>query len=279
MSSPSNRKTAQNWLSHSCIARRAIMSNTGCVSVGELEITRKTSLVAVCCSSDSVSSAVRSSTFCSRVFCESCSRAVVWLNSSASAWSSSPVRMSMRWSSSPLPTRAAPSCNRRTGATILRASATLASVASSRPSASTTRLRAVAARSGAKVSSTGRSMNTSQPSAGIAACTVSTWPPCSAFGDREHLLILRAGNALRPGRLDLRRVGEVALLQARACRSGWAMSWSFESTTYALPARPVPMRVTTSQIARMLTSAAVTSAAVSSGATAIVMNGSVSFLK
>ena len=42
---------------------------------------------------------------------------------------------------------------------------------------------------------------------------------------------------------------------------------------------PVPMRVTTSQIALTLTSAAVTSAAVSSGATAIVMNGSVSFLK
>ena len=57
------------------------------------------------------------------------------------------------------------------------------------------------------------------------------------------------------------------------------MSWSFESTTYALPARPVPMRATTSQIALMLTSAAVTSAAVSSGATAIVMNGSDSFLK
>ncbi|MBK9605209.1 MAG: hypothetical protein IPO58_01835 [Betaproteobacteria bacterium] len=57
------------------------------------------------------------------------------------------------------------------------------------------------------------------------------------------------------------------------------MSWSLESTTYALPARPAPMRATTSQIALMLTSAAVTSAAVSSGATAIVMYGSDPFLR
>ncbi len=57
------------------------------------------------------------------------------------------------------------------------------------------------------------------------------------------------------------------------------MSRSAESTTYALPLLPVPMRATTSQIALMFTSAAVTSAAFSSGATAIVTNGSDSFLK
>ena len=39
---------------------RAIASKTGCTSVGELLITRRTSAVAVCCSSASVSSAVRS---------------------------------------------------------------------------------------------------------------------------------------------------------------------------------------------------------------------------
>ena len=37
------------------------------MSVGELEMTRRISAVAVCCSSDSVSSRVRSSTLCSRV--------------------------------------------------------------------------------------------------------------------------------------------------------------------------------------------------------------------
>ena len=52
--SPSNRNTAQNWASHSCIARRAIMSNTGCVSVGELLMTFRISPVAVCCWSASV---------------------------------------------------------------------------------------------------------------------------------------------------------------------------------------------------------------------------------
>ena len=51
-------------------SRRAlltIVSNTGWTSVGELEITRRISAVAVCCSSVSVSSRVRASTFCSRL--------------------------------------------------------------------------------------------------------------------------------------------------------------------------------------------------------------------
>ena len=38
----------------------AIASNTGWTSVGELEMTRRISLVAVCCSSASVSSRFRS---------------------------------------------------------------------------------------------------------------------------------------------------------------------------------------------------------------------------
>ena len=54
MNSPSNRKTAQNWLLHSCIARRAIMSNTGCVSLGELLMIFRISLVAVWCWSASL---------------------------------------------------------------------------------------------------------------------------------------------------------------------------------------------------------------------------------
>ncbi len=39
--------------SHSRAARSAIASSTGCTSVGELEITRRISLIAVCCSSAS----------------------------------------------------------------------------------------------------------------------------------------------------------------------------------------------------------------------------------
>ena len=45
--------------SHTRKARCAIVSKTGWVSVGEAEIARRISLVAVCCSSDSVSSRFR----------------------------------------------------------------------------------------------------------------------------------------------------------------------------------------------------------------------------
>ena len=47
--------------SHTREARCAIVSKTGWVSVGEAEIARRISLVAVCCSSDSVSSRFRAS--------------------------------------------------------------------------------------------------------------------------------------------------------------------------------------------------------------------------
>src|SRR5215472_16359955 len=56
---PSNRTTKENSPSHNLTALSAIESNTGCTLVGELEITRNTSAVAVCCSKDSVSSRVR----------------------------------------------------------------------------------------------------------------------------------------------------------------------------------------------------------------------------
>jgi uncharacterized membrane protein YjjB (DUF3815 family) len=56
---PSNRQTKQSRPSHRRTALCAIVSNTGCVSVGELEIARRISAVAVCCSSDSLSSRFR----------------------------------------------------------------------------------------------------------------------------------------------------------------------------------------------------------------------------
>ena len=48
------------------IAFSSIAWNTGSSSPGELMMTCSTSDVAVCCASDSLSSWVRSSTFCSR---------------------------------------------------------------------------------------------------------------------------------------------------------------------------------------------------------------------
>jgi hypothetical protein len=47
---------------HKRSALAAIVSNTGCTSVGELEMTRRISLVAVWYSSDSLSSCVRACT-------------------------------------------------------------------------------------------------------------------------------------------------------------------------------------------------------------------------
>ena len=49
-SSPSNLQTLQTTASHNRMACSAIASNTGWVSVGELAITFRISLVAVCCS-------------------------------------------------------------------------------------------------------------------------------------------------------------------------------------------------------------------------------------
>ena len=53
MRSPSNRKMPLNTASQRRSALAAMVSNTGCTSVGELLITRRISLVAVCCSSAS----------------------------------------------------------------------------------------------------------------------------------------------------------------------------------------------------------------------------------
>src|SRR5262249_25421913 len=53
---PSTRTTPLNVASQRREALFTSVSNTGCTSVGEREITRRISLVAVCCSSDSDSS-------------------------------------------------------------------------------------------------------------------------------------------------------------------------------------------------------------------------------
>ncbi len=60
MSLPSNVKTFAELAPHSLCAAAAIVSNTGCTSVCDWLITRRISLVAVCCSSASVRSRLRS---------------------------------------------------------------------------------------------------------------------------------------------------------------------------------------------------------------------------
>ena len=59
--SPSNENAEPNTPSASRIARSRMESKTGWTFVGELEIARRISAVAVCCSSDSVSSRFRAS--------------------------------------------------------------------------------------------------------------------------------------------------------------------------------------------------------------------------
>ena len=57
------------WAAHSFVAFARMVSNSGSSLLGELDMTRSTSAVAVCCSSDSVRSAVRSrSSFNNRAF-------------------------------------------------------------------------------------------------------------------------------------------------------------------------------------------------------------------
>jgi len=51
---PSTSMTVASCPSQTRAAFRAMAFRTGCRLVGELEITRRISLVAVCCSSDSV---------------------------------------------------------------------------------------------------------------------------------------------------------------------------------------------------------------------------------
>src|SRR5262249_59227768 len=60
ISLPSNLKTVHNLALQRRSAVAAIVSNTGWVSVGELEITRRISEVAVCCSRASASRFSRS---------------------------------------------------------------------------------------------------------------------------------------------------------------------------------------------------------------------------
>ncbi len=59
--SPSRRVTRPTSAPHSLTALSAMMSKTGWRSVGELLMTRRISLVAVCCSSDSLRSWLRAS--------------------------------------------------------------------------------------------------------------------------------------------------------------------------------------------------------------------------
>ena len=65
-SSPSNVKTCAELAPHSSSAAAAIVSNTGCTSVGDWLMTRRISLVAVCCSSASVRSRLRASSSVNR---------------------------------------------------------------------------------------------------------------------------------------------------------------------------------------------------------------------
>jgi hypothetical protein len=60
--SPSTWKIVASKASHRRAALLNTAANTGWTSVGELEMTRRISAVAVCCSSDSVSARLRLST-------------------------------------------------------------------------------------------------------------------------------------------------------------------------------------------------------------------------
>ncbi|MBK7471121.1 MAG: hypothetical protein IPI73_11330 [Betaproteobacteria bacterium] len=89
--SPSTSTIVDCTASHSVNARSATASSTGRTSPGELEITRRISLIAVCCPRESFSSLVRSSTLRSRPAYDSRNCDDMWLNRLASASSSSPV--------------------------------------------------------------------------------------------------------------------------------------------------------------------------------------------
>ncbi len=115
-------------------------ASIGRTSVGEPEITRRISLIAVCCSSESVSSVVRSSTLRSRPAYDSFNCDDIRLNWSASPSSSSPVWTSICWSSSPAPMRRAPSSSVRIGRTMPRASHSALIAEISRPAISKARV-------------------------------------------------------------------------------------------------------------------------------------------
>ncbi len=72
--------TYANGASHRCAARSATAWSTGRTSVGDAEVTRRISLIAVCCSSAFVSSRVRSSTLRSRPAYDSRNWLVIRLN-------------------------------------------------------------------------------------------------------------------------------------------------------------------------------------------------------
>ena len=159
------------------MALSMMASNTGVTSVVEPLITRSTPLMAVWYSSASLSSAVRSSTLRSSPAYEACSSEPILLNCSARPSSSSPVLIWMRWSSSPAPMRAAPSCSARIGRTSARASTKLSAAASSRPPTSSHTSRMIDSRSGASASARGDSTNTVQFNAGMRAWAANTgWP-------------------------------------------------------------------------------------------------------
>ena len=140
---PRSACTRANGASQRCAARSATASSTGCTSVGELEITRRISLIAVCCSSEFCSSCVRSSTLRSRPAYDSRSCVVMRLNRSASPSSSSPVRTTIVWSRSPSPMRCAPSASVRMGRTMPRASASAQNAEITRPASSSSAVRRI----------------------------------------------------------------------------------------------------------------------------------------
>ena len=96
MSSPSNLNTAHSRASHNRMARAAIVSNTGCTSVGDRLMTPRISLVAVCCSKASFVS-LNSRTFSIAM--------TAW---SAKVWSSA-ICLSVKAWTSPRRIRMAPS--------------------------------------------------------------------------------------------------------------------------------------------------------------------------
>ena len=221
------------------------------MSVGELEITRRISLVAVCCSSASVSSRVRASTLRSRPAYDSWSAPVIWLNWSASSSSSSPVSTAMRWTRSPAAMRPALDWSTLTGRTTRRARTRLTATDRPMPRSTRTAVRAIEARIGANASASGCSTMTNQPSGSTGADAASTDRPCRSWA----IGVTFPARAIRTCSSPERS----AFFKTRLM-SGWAMSWPRPSTTNAWPALPMRIWLTTSQMNLRFTSATVTGA-------------------
>ena len=175
------------------------------------------------------SSWVRSSTFCSSSAYDSCRRAAMTLNSSASAPSSSLLVTSIRCSNAPEPILAAAVWIDSIGRTSRRASSALVATASRRNATSRSDVRQIADLSGAYASLVGSSTKTRQPSGLTSRKALSTFVP---FSSRPTATVSAVACGVESA---ARTCGSDAKLVCRRTRltSGCVTSTPRESTAYA----------------------------------------------